>query len=220
MSKQLGIVIADDHPISRDGLKFYLSMEDDMKIIGEASDGAELVELVEDLKPDIAIIDVDMPKMGGIEAAQVIRSKNNDIKLVLLTMLRDRNVFSKMKLIGIEGYILKKNASKEVVDGIKQIILGESYISPEIQEMIDSPANDPVPKDHSLKQLTKSELRILRLTGEFLTSQQIADVLFVSKKTVSNHRNNICKKLDLRGQHSLLKYAKEHMELIVHLSKI
>ncbi len=218
MREKIGIVIADDHPISRDGLKFYLSFEEQLEIIGEAENGAELVELVDKVQPELAIIDVDMPVMGGIEAAQIIRERHPHIKLVLLTMLKDRNVYMRMQEIGIEGYILKDNASKEIVLGIKEIIADGTYLSAEVKAMVEAAPADAVPFDHPLRNLTSSEIRILQKTGEFLTSTQIADELYVSKKTVSNHRNNICKKLNLSGQHSLMKYAAEHLHIIKILS--
>lgn len=211
------ILIADDHPIFRKGLKDIMKYEPDIEVVGEASNGLEAIQLLENKSADILILDIEMPIKTGLEVAQHVYEKKLLVKIIILTMYKDVKIFDQAIKYGIKGYLLKENAIDEVIRSIKRVYDNQMYISPLLSDHLlhriqDSEVGQS--KSSFLQQLTKQELIILKMIAEQKTSREIADTLFISAKTVENHRSNICKKLNLRGAHSLLKFAIEHQHEI------
>ena len=204
------LIIADDHPILRSGVKSVLLKDPQIEIIAEAKDGEEAYNLILKNNPDIALIDVEMPKMTGLEIARRIASEKPDTRIVFLTMYKDEEMFNEAMDGGAYGYVLKENAVGDVLESVKVVSEGKHYISPMISSYLVSRLNrqnDLTSQIPSINDLTKTERIILKLISLEKTTQQIADELHISYKTVENHRNNISKKLNLSGTHSLVKFA-------------
>ena len=211
--KKIKIVIADDHPIFLKGLKEVLEMNQDFIVQSAAVNGVEAVEAVKSFSPDLVILDVDMPKMNGLEAAEKIQELIPDLPIILLTMHKEKAPFLKALEIGILGYVLKENAVTDIIHAIEAVMDSHPYISPEMSAYLlkKNTKSKTVKTDEDLLSLlTPSETRIVQLISLYKTSKEIADELFISEKTVFNHRMNIAKKLNLTGKNSLLRFAIEH----------
>lgn len=217
MKKKIEIFIADDHPIYREGLQQVIERSQNFTIIGEAGDGKTALHLIEERKPDIAIIDVNMPDMSGLEVTKEIKKKEIHTKVAFLTMYKEEDLFNEAMDLGVMAYVLKDNAVTEIVKAINFIVAGRYYISPSISEYLvsrETRSKDLMQKTPGLEDLTPAERKILKLIAQGKTSKKIAAELFLSYKTVENHRSNICDKLDIHGSHSLLKFAIENKALI------
>jgi DNA-binding NarL/FixJ family response regulator len=213
MKKQITILIADDHPIFRKGLRQIIEDEPMISSVEEAEDGLAALEKIKRHTPDIAILDINMPKMNGFELARKIRDNRISVDIVFMTMYKDRQMFEEALQVGARGYVLKASAPMDIVDCIKTVSEGESYISAQLSGFIldrQRQAGSLVERKPSLSDLSPTELRIVKLIAESKSSKEIAAKLFISYRTVENHRANICLKLDLRGTNSLLKFALEH----------
>lgn len=210
--EKIKILIADDHELVRKGLLHFLETAG-ARNVTEATDGEEALALIIKHKPDIAILDIQMPHLTGLDVAQAVFQKQLPVKLILLTMFKDESAFNKALDLGVRGYILKENTVTEIRESIKKVMEGSFYISPVLTEYLLNRTESKSPV-HSgkdvLSQLTASEQRVLKLLATMKTNQEIAEELNVSIKTIHNHRNNICSKLDLRGAHALLKFAVEN----------
>jgi DNA-binding NarL/FixJ family response regulator len=213
MKTETTILIADDHPIFRKGLREIVESERGLKVIEETQDGLSAFEHIERRKPDIAILDINMPGMNGFDLARKVKQEGIQVAIIFLTMYKDKHIFNEALDIGVSGYVLKSAALTDIVDCIKVVCEGEHYISPVLasflmarKRRIDLLAE----RKPTLKDLTPAELRILQLIAESKTSKEIAEELFISHRTVENHRANICAKLELHGTNSLLKFALEH----------
>jgi len=206
----LRLVIADDHPIFRAGLRAVLARSPEIQVVGEAGDGAEALDQVRQFKPDIAIVDIDMPKCDGLRFAASVRDARIPVKVVVLTAHPQKEMFDAFLDLGVAGYVLKENASAELIACLKAVAEGEPYVSPSITRLLlrRRQAADQLRTERpGIDRLTPAERRILRLIAEDKTSKEIATQLGVSPNTVDKHRANICEKLGLRGTHSLLKFA-------------
>jgi len=180
---------------------------------GEADDGEAAYQGARQLKPDVIILDVNMPGMDGFEVARKIRDANLPVKIVFLTMYKDPEMFNEALDLGARGYVLKNSALTEVVDCVREVSRGQHYISPLLSNFLldrRDRAASFVKGKPSIRDLTPTELRILRLVAESKTSKEIAAELFISYRTVENHRANICQKLDLHGSNTLVKFALDH----------
>lgn len=211
--EKIKVIIADDHPMMRRGIKSVLVTDAQIEIVAEAKDGEEAYNLICSLLPDVALIDVEMPKMTGLEILRRINSENIKTRIVLLTMYKDEDLFNEAMDTMAFGYVLKENAVEDVVESVKYAAAGKNYISPTISSYLVSRLNrqkDLSAKTPSINDLTKAERTVLKLISQEKTTQQIADELHISYKTVENHRNNISKKLNLTGTHSLVKFALNH----------
>jgi len=219
MNKMIKIVIADDHPLLLKGLKFTLRAENDFEIVGEADDGKEALQLIIDKNPDIAILDYDMPKLTGLEVAEEMKVQNvNTSKLIFLTVHKDKDVFKKALKLGAKGYLLKDSVEDEIVTAIRKVNNGEHYISPTLSGFLinDADENESSETNNSLLcQLTAMEKKVLIHIANNKTSHEIAEELFISEKTVSRHRSNICVKLDISGHNSLVRFALNHKDNIL-----
>jgi DNA-binding NarL/FixJ family response regulator len=210
MKQQTTILIVDDHPLLRRGVRDVIAENPLYRVIAEASDGDEAIQVVNELKPDVAIVDIDMPRLNGLELLRHFRQMPNPIKAIILTMYKEEDVFNAAMDLNAKAYVVKDNAAKDIMLALDRVSHGETYLSPimleagqrrsdRVQELI---LNKP-----QLETLTPSERRILKLIGEDYTSKEIANFLNLSIRTVDNHRQNICRKLNLHGTHSLLKFA-------------
>ncbi|WP_271392352.1 response regulator [Aequorivita sinensis] len=206
------IIIADDHPLLLKGLSDFL-IQKNYNLIGSGNDGREAYNLIVKENPDIAIIDIQMPYMSGIEIAQKCKGLEGvDTKIVLITLHKEKELYQKAQELNIFGYILKEFALDEIENCIKTVSKGEPFFSNRIMELIDI---NPV-ESNDLKKLTPSEKKILKLIANDKTNKEIASLLFISYRTVEKHRSNIINKLNLEAKtNSLLIWAKENHEKLL-----
>jgi DNA-binding NarL/FixJ family response regulator len=205
----ISILIADDHPIFRKGVISICSGDESINIAGEASNGSEAYTLITKLKPDIALLDIDMPGMNGLEVAKKIRNDGIKTKIVILTIYKDKAYFDEAMNLDIKAYVLKDNIANDLVDCIKQVADGDYYISPSISGYLIK-SRKIKSAGGELDKLTSAEIEVLKRIAENKTSRQIAEELFRSIRTIENHRNNIISKLSLKGPHALLIFALEY----------
>lgn len=213
MNAQIQIIIADDHPIVRQGLRQMIEADQAMSVLAEAGDGAEALRLIETHQPDITLLDVDMPRLDGFAVAQAIRAQGLPVRIIFLTVHREESYLKKALGLGATGYVLKDSAITDIVQAIRQVVAGQHYLSPLLAEYLVSgwqrQADQPA---SALRQLTPTERLILKLIAEYKTTRDIAETLCVSPHTVETHRKNIAQKLNLRGSHALIKYALTHQD--------
>lgn len=210
MNKPPTILIADDHPIFRRGLRDVVNEEPSVKLLGEAGDGAEALRLMDELKPQVVVLDHDMPKLNGLQVALAARRQNLPAALVMLTMFKEERLFNEAMDAGFLGYVLKENAASDLIECIHAVAAGRAFISPVLSPYLlqrGTRAAVLSAEKPGLDRLTPSERRILKLIAADFTSKEIAEQLGVSFHTVENHRSNISAKLGLSGSHSLLKFA-------------
>src|SRR5262245_60589757 len=210
MSAPLTILIADDHPIFRRGLCDVIQADAGLRLVGQASNGEEALELVDELKPDIAILDVHMPKLSGLQAARKLIEKKSAMKLVLLTMHEDEDLLNEALNLGIHAYVLKENAVEDLIAAVRRVAEGKTFISASLSGLLlrrRAEADALRREKPGLDSLTPTERRILKLIADDKTSKEIAEVLSCAVRTVETHRQNISQKLGLSGSHSLLKFA-------------
>jgi DNA-binding NarL/FixJ family response regulator len=209
----LRILIADDHPIFRRGLREVIETDAGLSVVGEAADGVLALKMIDELGPEVVVLDIDMPEMNGFEVAKEIKRRNLAVEIVFLTMHRDEGMFNEALNLGVRGYVLKDSATPDIAAGIKAVARGEHYLSPALSNFLVNRSLSTaafVEEKAGLRDLTQAELRVLKLIAAHKTSKEIAAELFISFRTVENHRANICQKLDLSGSHALLKFALEH----------
>ena len=217
MIRPIALVIADDHPLFRKGLHEIIVSDPSLQIVGEAEDGESAFTLIQQLTPTIAVLDIDMPKMGGLTVARELQKQKSDVDVIFLTMYREEDLFNEAMEVGARGYVLKDSAVNDILNAIHTVADGKYYISPALSDHLmkrSARAERLLHHAPSLDALTPAELRILRLIAEGRTSKEIADQLSLSYKTIENHRTSIASKLHLRGSHSLLKFALENKEVL------
>ena len=204
IKKTIKIIIADDHPLFLKGLKDTLNEELDFEIVGTANNGLEALELIKTLTADVLLSDLDMPFLNGIELVKTIKQNKINIKTILLSMHKSEDIRKAAFAIGVDGYVFKDDVVDELVLAIRTVFSGGNYKSNQTEFAVNS-IDQLIQTDVSL--LTRMELKILQLIGEQHTTKQIAESNFISIKTVENHRANISKKLNLKGNNNLIKYA-------------
>jgi DNA-binding NarL/FixJ family response regulator len=210
MKQEVTVLIADDHPLIRRGLRDVIGENSRFKIVGEASDGQEALRLLASLKPQIVIVDIDMPRCNGLETLREIRQLPFPVKVVILTMYKEEDMFNTAMDLGAKAYVLKENAANEIVSALEKVDGGEAFVSTlmlEAGQRRSERVRELLLSKPQIESLTPAERRILKLIGEDYTSKEIADRLKLSVRTVDNHRQHICNKLKLHGTHSLLKFA-------------
>ena len=205
------VVLADDHLMFRQGLKKILEERADLEVIGEVNCGLELLKLLQELVPDLVILDISMPNLRGIEAIQEIKRMHPQVKILILTMHKDKEYLHQAISAGAEGYLLKEDADTELFSAIEKIRHGKIYVSPALsEELADDWAQirrgDRKPSSE-LTALTVRERQVLKLIAESKSSKEIGDLLFISVRTVERHRANIMDKLNLKKTADLVKYA-------------
>ncbi len=210
MADPLRIVIADDHPIFRRGLCDVIEADPGLRLVGQAANGEEAIRLIDEVRPDVAILDVQMPKLSGLQAGRVLLQRPSPVKLVLLTMLEDEDLLNEALNLGIPAYVLKENAVEELLSAVRSVADGKTFISASLSGLLlgrRARADALRRRAPGLESLTPAERRILKLIAEDKTSKEIADVVGCAVRTVETHRQNISQKLALSGSHSLLKFA-------------
>jgi DNA-binding NarL/FixJ family response regulator len=210
---EISILIADDHPIFRKGLRQVIETEARLKVVAEADDGEAALEQIRQFQPNIAVLDIHMPNMSGFELAQAVREQGLALEMIFLTMHKAEDLFNAAIDIGVKGYVLKDSAVTDIVASVKAVANGQLYISPQLSDFLLNRSNRARAlreEKPSLDNLTPTERRVLSMLADYKTSKQIAKELFIHWRTVDNHRANICAKLGLRGSHALMKFAIEH----------
>ena len=209
------IVIADDHPLFRRGLREVLEPEPAFRVIGEAADGSSALMLIEQLHPDIALLDINMPQVGGLDVAAGVRERGLGCAIVLLTMHREPAMFRRALDLGARGYVLKDAAVLEIVACLHMVASGRAYISPALSsELLERRTERAAPEFRAIAALTPAEQPILQLIARGLTSAEIAQRLGKSVKTIENQRAHICQKMGLSGPQALLRFALENKALL------
>jgi DNA-binding NarL/FixJ family response regulator len=215
MNDEIKIVIADDHPIFRNGLRQLLETAPNFKIIGEADNGEAALKLIIERKPDVAILDIDMPEKDGFEVASTLFSKSVPVQVIFLTMHKNKKLFNAALNINVKGYVLKDSAMADLINAIKTVSRGQNFISPQLSTFLierNRQSELLTESTPAINKLTPTEKRVLMLIGDYKTSKDIAAELFISIRTVEHHRSNIVTKLDLKGSHALLKFALDYKD--------
>jgi DNA-binding NarL/FixJ family response regulator len=213
----LRILIADDHPIFRRGLCDVIETDPSLELVGQAPNGEEALHCIAELKPDIAILDVHMPRLTGLQAARRLRESESPVKLVLLTMYEDESLLNEALDLGINAYVLKENAAEDLIQAIRAVAEGKTFITASLTGALLRRRSDSEALHRErpgLQRLTPTEKRILRLIADDRTSKEIADLLGCAVRTVETHRQNMSQKLSLSGSHSLLKFAYENRSFL------
>ncbi|HZV71354.1 MAG TPA: response regulator transcription factor [Saprospiraceae bacterium] len=206
-TKQTTVLVADDHPLMLQAITGLLAKIPFVEIVKTAQNGAEALHFINVFKPDIAILDVDMPLMDGLEVIKSAKQSRLETRFIILTFHKEIAMAKKALELGVMGYLLKEDSSVEITECLEYVRHGKQYISHAIQELLK--ANIASPTDS----LTDTEKKIVVLISKGMSSQGIAELLFVSNKTIENHRSNICRKLNLDGRHnSLFKWAMENKD--------
>lgn len=204
------IILADDHKVMRAGLRNLISQEPDLEVVAEASTGREAVELCHKHEPDLVLMDIAMPELNGIEACRQVRAELPRVRVLALSMHADKQYAAGMLGAGASGYLLKDCAYDELVEAIRTVASGRTYLSPEITGVVLRDYVDRLSgaeADSAFSVLTDREREVLQLVAEGHTTKQIAEKLYVSVKTVESHRQNIMDKLEIRTIAELTKYA-------------
>lgn len=209
MKKKIRILIADDHALVRQGIIAFLQISDEIDVVGEASDGMSAIEAVKKHKPDIVIMDVAMPVLGGLEATIEIKKINPDVKILVLTQYEDRIYIRRFLRAGASGYMPKTAVGTDLLTAINAIASGKAYLHPSIAfSVIDEYLEK---KDETVEDtyeiLTDREKQVLKLIAEGYTHKEIADILNISAKTAIAHQTRISEKLDIRSRAALIKFA-------------
>jgi DNA-binding NarL/FixJ family response regulator len=203
----LKLVLADDHEIVRTGIKRLLSIDKTIKIVGEATNGLEAVKLIQELKPEVALLDILMPQMTGIEAVEKVKNESPNTFVVILTAFEDSKHLELALKAGADGYLTKDISSKDLTNSIHKVIEGERVFSKSILLLLQNSYVTKTSLDEPPVTITKREQDVLNLIAEGKTSHEIADILNLSIRTVESHRYNLMQKLNLKSAAQLIKYA-------------
>jgi DNA-binding NarL/FixJ family response regulator len=201
------IVIADDHPIFRQGMKQAIDLIPNTTVVAEASNGLEAYQYILAERPDMVILDLEMPMLSGMDVCAKVKSEFNQLKIIIMTMHKEKHYYDDAMKAGVSGYLLKDNAIEDLITCIKSVQANQNYISPNLHNfLIDSEHKSDM--ELISKLLTPTEKVVLKLISEGKKTSEIANLLFCSPNTVENHRSNMIKKLKLDGEkNSLLKFA-------------
>jgi len=213
------IVLADDHPLFRQGIKKIIEGKDGLKVVGEVSDGLELLERLKKAPPDLVIMDIAMPNLRGIEATRETKVIRPEVKVLILTMYNNPEYMHHSLLAGADGYLLKEDSDRELFSAIKKIRKGEIYVSQSLsdqmpEEVVQRRASD---SKKFFDRLTLREREVLKLVSEGKSSKEIAALLFISVRTAEHHRANLKKKLDIHRTAELTKYAIRKGYTLAHI---
>ncbi|MET0657309.1 MAG: response regulator transcription factor [Steroidobacteraceae bacterium] len=218
---KIRVVIVDDHPLFRHGLKQVVEADERFELLGEADCGRTALHLIATKTPQLAVLDLGLPDISGLQLAATLRKQNSATQIVVLTMLKDEQAFNHAIDLGIQGYVLKENAVTEIINCMLAVAAGRAYVSPSISGYLlrrRSRAAALAAREPGLEDLTVAERRVLKRIAEKKTSKVIAAELAVSPRTVETHRAKICSKLGLKGSNSLLQFALENREALNSLS--
>ena len=207
---KIKVVVADDHAIVREGVRMILAREQDIEVVGEAGDGQQALDLVASLRPQVVIMDISMPGMGGIEATQLVKAKHPEVQVLVLTMHEDETYVFQLLRAGAAGYVLKRAAAQDLVQAVRAAAKGEAFLYPSIARKVVEDYLRRVETGEERERydgLTTREKEILTLIAQGLSNQQIAEKLYISIKTVQTHRAHILEKLGLHDRTELVRYA-------------
>ena len=213
MKDKTRIIIVDDHPIFRRGLKEIIESDGKYIVAAEAGDGESAIQQIKSIKPDVAVVDLKLPRVNGLEVVRAVRALPHPPMIVVLTMQAEEGTFNAAMDAGAHGYMLKENAVSDVLAGLKAVAAGGIFISPSVAQFLvrrHQRASALKEQKKGLTALTPTERRILRLVAENKTNKEIAGELFISHRTVETHRTHICEKLGLSGNRALLAFAFDH----------
>ena len=213
MSAEIRILIADDHPIFRAGLRQVIERDSRLRVVAEADDGQAALDALPEARADVAILDVDMPILDGLQVAQAIREKRLAVEVIVLTMHKDERFLNAALDLGVKGYLVKDSAAADVSSCIKAVADGREFVSPQLTGVLLKRSRGAArlrDQQPGLDALSPAERRVLKLVGEYKTSKEIADLLCLSVRTIEFHRARICEKLDLKGAHALINFAVDH----------
>jgi DNA-binding NarL/FixJ family response regulator len=211
--REIRVVIADDHPVFSRGLSQTIESDNALKVVAEASDGESALVCIQELQPDVAVLDVDMPKVDGLAVTRMIRDKRLPIEIVFLTIHGEEDIFHAAMALGAKGYLLKDSALTEIIKAVRAVAEGNYYVTPSLAAHLvehQRRARDFAGKQPGLGDLTPTERRVLLMVADGKSSKSISKELFIHYRTVENHRTNICQKLGLNGPNALLKFALQH----------
>lgn len=207
---KIKVLVVDDHTIVRDGICALLALAGDIEVVGEAANGNEALNVIRQLNPDVVLMDIAMPVMGGLEATRRINKEFPKVKVLILTQYEDKEYVFPVIESGAAGYISKAAASSELASGIRSVYQGDSYLSPSIARLMvenyQHTAGERVTND-PYGQLTERERDVLKLIAEGHSTQEIADILVITPKTVEGHKTNLMTKLGIHNRIDLVKYA-------------
>lgn len=213
MENKIRILMADDHPIVRQGLRKIIETDANLIIIAEANDGREALELIETHQPEVVVLDIDMPVADGFEVVRTLQKKRLQVEIVFLTMHSEKALFEAAMDLNVKGYVLKDSAVSDIVTAIKAVAKGQEFLSPALSSLLLSRRRRREAlkiEKPGLHLLTTTEKRILKFIADERTSKEIAEELFISPRTVDAHRANISRKLELQGSLALVKFAVMH----------
>jgi DNA-binding NarL/FixJ family response regulator len=213
MAGVIKVLIVDDHPLFRQGLRQLVESDARFALAGEAGDGPAALALVTRLKPDLAVLDINLPGLSGLDIARQLQSRRLPTRVIFLTMHRDKETIDRAMDLDVRGFVLKDNATQDILSCLTAVARGEHYLSPSISGHLlhrRHRAEALAARQPGLDDLTRAEMRVLKLVADKKTSKEIAAELFVSPRTIEAHRANISTKRGLRGSHSLLQFALEN----------
>jgi DNA-binding NarL/FixJ family response regulator len=211
MTEPIRLVIADDHPIVRQGLRQVIEKDPGLQVVAEAGDGQAALEQIKATQPRVAILDIDMPNLSGFEVARALARLSLPVEIIFLTVHCEEEFFNEALELGAKGYVLKDSSVTDVVACVRAVAAGQNYVSPALTSYLFRQRQQETSRQRSgVDALTPTERQILKLIAEYKTSKEIAAALFISPHTVQTHRKNICVKLELEGNHALMRFALEH----------
>lgn len=211
--QKIRVLLADDHPVFRMGLRSVLEASADVSVVAEAENGELAIARIQQSAPDVAVLDLEMPGHDGIEVARAITGLRLPVRMVLLTAHKDEALVNKALDSGLHGYVVKDAAVSEIVACVRQVHSGQNYVSPQLSSILlkrRSRASDLTAATPGLEALSPTERRVLSLVAQGKTSREIGEALFISPRTVESHRANIGEKLNLRGTNALITFAVSH----------
>jgi len=205
---KIRVLIADDHAILREGLRALLNLTDDIEVVGEAVDGRQAVDLARQLDPDVVLLDIAMPGLGGLEAAIEMRKEGLRPKILILSQYEDREYVRRLLKAGVSGYLLKKSAGAELANSIRSVQRGGLVLDPAVARLAMEDAGPRAAADADpYESLTDREKQVLKLVAEGLSNKEVAEVLGISVKTAMSHREKVMEKLALHNRTELVRFA-------------